>query len=82
MTNISKFIYGLYEQKRDSLEASRTVSLEFSETCNKLNDLLNKNEYGQIFDAFSNEADERAEAGYEQGFKDGMRFLVSMITVM
>ena len=82
MTKLNEFVYNQYEGRRDLIHGCRNVEIELKQAYNKINKAFGFKGYEEIICAFENEIDNMSFIGYKQGYKDGMRFLVNMVSTV
>jgi hypothetical protein len=80
MTAIENYFSTAYELRRELIKKSHTPHPETSEAYSRMRDNLNQTDYENVVEVLQADDDEYVYEGYKQGFKDGMKFLMNMIT--
>lgn len=84
MTDINLYLYNQYEIRRDAIKSAKTFNTDLSDAYDKINNALgrDKHDYEDVISAIEDRADNIAFDGYMYGFKDGMRFLMNIVTTI
>jgi hypothetical protein len=80
MTAIENYFSTAYEQRRELIKKRRISRPETSEVYSRLRDMLSQADYENVIEVLQADDDDYAYEGYKQGFKDGMKFLLNMVT--
>jgi hypothetical protein len=77
MYDFEKFMYAGFEKNRK--EILEGVTLEVSKAYDRILIALGEN-YVEVMETIEAHQSDKALQGYERGFKDGIRFMMSMAT--
>lgn len=80
MKKLNEYLYMKYESRRGELKEAKRVRPGIIEAYNQIREMYDIKTYTRIIEEIENEADDMAYDGYVKGFKDGMKFLLNMVT--